>query len=190
MTEPARTYEGSTHTYKINDREVPSVTQILVEAGIINTRWYTEWARHRGSTVHKVLEFLVKGTLDLNSVDDRIVGYIDAYNRFCEDTGFICDEVERRVWNMTAQYGGTLDQLGGTDKYRAIVDTKTGPLMDPTGLQLTGYAKAIYDETGAYPERLIGVQLNVDGSYRMRRYVPDFLAWDACVRVAWWKREH
>lgn len=183
-------YDPVTHTYTINDREVPSVTQVLVEAGIINTKWYTEWSRHRGSTVHKCLEFSVKGTLDLHTVDDRIAGYLDAYTNFCGDTGFVCEEIEKHLWSRQGQYGGTLDQLGKTPKHSAIVDTKTGPLSDATGLQLTGYWKMVYELTGAYPDRLIGLQLNVDGTYRTRIYKPDSLTWISCVHVAWWKREH
>ena len=181
-------YEDADHRYSIDGVEVISVTQALVSSGIIDTKWFTEWARHRGSTVHKCIEFMVKGTLDLNTVDPRIQGYLDAYQRFLDDTGFKCKAVERQVWSISGRFAGTLDQLGTFGDKTAIVDTKTGALLRPTGLQLTGYASAIQQETGTFVERLVGLQLKQDGTYNMKAYRPEFEAWKACLKVAWWKR--
>ena len=92
MTDHTYRFDEADHTYHIDGVEVVSVTQALKECGMIDTKWFTEWARHRGSTVHKCLEFMVKGTLDLNSVDPKIQGYLDAYERFRDDTQFECTE--------------------------------------------------------------------------------------------------
>ena len=181
-------YDEADHRYSIDGCEVISVTQALVSAGIIDTKWFTEWARHRGSTVHKCIEFMVKGTLDLNTVDPRIQGYLDAYQKFVDETGFVCDQVERQVWSLMGQFAGTLDQIGNINGKTAIVDTKTGALLRPTGLQLTGYASGYHDETRMFVDRLIGLQLKPDGTYSMKPYLPEFEVWRACLKIAWWKR--
>lgn len=188
MTFPTYRFDEASHTYYIDGCEVLSVTQVLVEAGIIDTKWFTVQGRHRGSTVHKCIELLVKGTLDLNSVDPKIEGYLDAYRLFVNDTGFECDEVERRVWSPSGGFAGTLDQLGGIKGGTAIVDTKTGALLRPTGVQLTGYASGYQQETGTFVDRLIGLQLKPDGTYSMKVYRPEFEVWKACLKIAWWKR--
>ena len=182
-------FDEDAHLYTIDGEEVVSVTQALVESSIIDTTWFTEWARNRGSAVHKALEFKIKGTLDLNSIDPRIQGYIDAYDRFLADTDFKCLEVERHVWSPKDRFAGTFDQLGSfRNSHRAIVDTKTGALQWQTGLQLTGYADAHTQETGSIVERLVGLQLKVDGTYNMKTYPLELLDWRAALRVAWRKR--
>ncbi len=184
MTDHTYRFDEDSHTYYIDGVEVVSVTQALNEAGMIDSKWWTEWARHRGSTVHKCLEFLVKGTLDLNSVYPKIQGYLDAYERFRDDTQFVCAEVERHVWSPSQQAGGTLDQIGRLRDGTAIVDTKTGALQWQTATQLTGYADLYKEETGTYVDKLIGLQLNLDGTYNTRVYLPELLDWRAALRVA------
>jgi len=182
-------FDEDAHLYTIDGEEVVSVTQALVESSMIDTKWFTEWARHRGSTVHKVLELKIKGTLDLNSIDPKIQGYIDAYDRFLEETSFSCDQVERSVWCPSQGFAGTLDQIGTfRSGRRAIVDTKTGALQWQTGIQLTGYADGYQQETGEFVDRLVGLQLNVDGTYGTKSYPLELLDWRAALRVAWRKR--
>lgn len=182
-------FDGASHLYTIDDEEVISVTQALVETGCVNTKWFTEWARHRGSRVHKALEFMIEGTLDLNSIDPRIQGYLDAYVRYVEDTGFLCSEVERRVWSLPLRCGGTLDQLGDLRGKTVILDTKTGVVGPATGLQLTGYADLYRQETGIMVDTLIGLQLKPDGTYRARPFKPNFKTWRSVIDVAWWIRQ-
>ncbi len=181
-------FDEADHRYSIDGQEVISVTQALVETGMIDTKWFTEWAKHRGSTVHKCIEFMVKRTLDLNTIDPKIQGYLDAYQLFVDDTGFECDEVERRVWSPSSRTAGTLDQIGRIKDKTAIVDTKTGVLQWQTGIQLSGYSDLYHQETGVFVDRLIGLQLNLDGTYRIKPYLPEILEWRAALRVAWRKR--
>jgi hypothetical protein len=182
-------FDADAHTYQIDGVEVVSVTQALVESSMVDTKWFTEWARHRGSTVHRAVELLIKGTLKLNSIDPRIQGYLDAYERFRDDTGFECFETERRVWAPTKGFAGTLDQLGAfRGATTAIVDVKTGALGWQVGIQLSGYSDGYHLETGNNVDRLVGLRLKVDGTYTMKRYVPEHLDWRAALRVAQRKR--
>jgi hypothetical protein len=182
-------FDPDAHLYEIDGKEVISVTQALVESSIVDTKWFTEWARHRGSTVHRAVELLIKGTLKLNSIDPRIQGYLDGYERFRDDTGFECFEIERSVWAPDMGFAGTLDQLGAfRGATTAIVDVKTGALGWQAGIQLTGYGDGHHQETGNNVDRLIGLKLNVDGTYNMKPYLPELLDWRAALRVAQRKR--
>jgi hypothetical protein len=182
-------FEPRTHTYGIDGVPVISVTQVLVEAGIIDTKWFTTFARHRGSMVHRAIQFRAEGVLDLNSIDPKIQGYLDAEQRFIDDLGFVCEESERIVYSASRGFAGSLDQLGHTPGYRCIVDYKTGPPGRPTGIQLTGYADALKEETGEYVDRLLAVQLMVDGRYKLFPYRANFKVWRGALEVAKWKRE-
>ena len=99
-------------------------------------------------------------------------------------------EVEKRVCSVTQQYAGTLDHYCRLKGEKAIIDVKTGKLDPVVGLQLTGYLDALKEETGEFVRKIVGVQLNVDGTYTPKTYVADFPTWRGAVRCAWWKREN
>lgn len=190
MTDHEVTFHEGTHTYGIDGEPVPSVTQVLKEAGIINTKFYTAWGRHRGSTVHKAIEFHAQGVLELNSIDPKIRGYLDAYERFLLETKYEPVEIERLVYSVAGRYAGTLDQIGKIGREKIMPDFKTGPPAPANGLQLTGYADAYQEETGEYVSKLMGVHLQIDGRYKIKPYIADFSTWRGALRVAWWKREN
>ena len=190
MTDPGVEFEEEGHAYTVGGVRVISVTEALEAAGLVDTKWFTDFGRRRGSAVHKASQYLIEGSLDLNSIDPKIQGYLNAYQAFASDTGFKPLETERRVWSPTRRFAGTLDLLGNLDNRFAILDTKTGKLMAVTGIQLTGYADAYQEETQLIVSKLIGLKLNIDGTYKMRQYIVDFSTWRAVLQVAWWKREN
>lgn len=190
MIQARCTYDDKTHTYKIGGQEVISVTQALVEAGLVDTKWFTDYGRRRGSAVHKAIQYRVEGSLDLNSIDPKIEGYLSAWDAFVEDTGYEPIACEKRLFSAIHRAAGTLDHLGNLRGKTVIADVKTGALNAVTGIQLTGYAQLARGELGEYVSKLIGLQLKIDGSYKMRQYIADFQTWGAALQVARWKREN
>lgn len=187
MNSPVIEFHEPTHTYSVNGRPVPSVTQVLKEAGLIDTTWYNEWGKHRGSTVHRCMQLLAEDRLDLASVDPRIQGYVDAGARFMDEINFEVERTEMHVCNEKLRFAGTLDLFGRRKNNPAIIDYKTGPLQRPTQIQLTGYSNT--DQMPGGPIELWGVQLRIDGTYKMERFIPNFPVWHAALRVVGWKRE-
>ena len=51
-------FDEAAHVYTVAGVERPSVTQILKDAGLIDTTWYTDEARQRGRAVHLAAQFL------------------------------------------------------------------------------------------------------------------------------------
>ena len=78
-------YDDLLHIYCIDGEVVPGLTDIFVNLGIIDRRWYTEQSRGRGQIVHTITEMYDKGTLIESSVDPDLVGYLDAYKLFLAD---------------------------------------------------------------------------------------------------------
>lgn len=184
-------FDERDHTYTLNGVRVMSVTQVLQQAGLVDTRFFTEYGRHRGSTVHRAIQLLAEGDLDPESIDPKIGGYLDAYERFRAETGFEMKEAERVVCSVSGQFAGTLDQIGKfPGNTMSIIDFKTGTLAPATGLQLTGYASAYQEETSHFVDRLVGVQLMINGRYKLKPYIADFSTWKAALQIAWWKREN
>ena len=49
-------YDPETHIYTVDGEVLPSVTQILKDMGFIDVTWFNDYARERGSLVHKIIE--------------------------------------------------------------------------------------------------------------------------------------
>jgi hypothetical protein len=177
----------------MDDYPVPGVTNALKDAGIVDTTWFTEWARDRGSKVHRITQYYDEDDLDESTVDPRLMGYLDAWKRFRREYELEIQAVELEVYHPTAMYGGTLDRLAFTtlkgQRHLTILDIKTGKVERATGLQLTGYADAYTAMTGEFIGRIIGVQLMQDGRYKMTPFPLDFMTWRAVLTIANWQKE-
>lgn len=161
-------YVDETHTYYLGERVLPSITGILKAVCYVDTTWYTEEARNRGSHVHKAIHFLNKRTLDWDSVLDAYLGYVMAYERFRKDWNFLVTVHELAMYHPELLFGGTPDAIGTVlDRIPAIVEFKTGQVMKWTALQTAGQELLI---RVAEPQKNIryrrwGVTLNADGTY-------------------------
>lgn len=186
-------FEEDGHQYFMDDYPVPGVTNAMQDAGVVDTTWFTEWARDRGSKVHKITEYYDEGDLAEESVDPALRGYLEAWKRFRREYEFRIEAIELEVYHPTAMYGGTLDRLGICGKtnvqLKTIVDIKSGPVQRATGLQLTGYADAYQAMTGDFVHKIMGVQLKQDGTYKITPFTLDFMTWRAVLTISNWKRE-
>jgi hypothetical protein len=105
-------FDEATHTYSYNGFVLPSVTQILQAEGFVNTAFYDEWSRNKGSMVHLAVKYYLSGELDEETLDPEIVPYLTAFKKFMRDSRFQFDEVEQAGRNTTWNYAGTYDLRG------------------------------------------------------------------------------
>lgn len=151
------------HRYWLNGQRVPGVTEILDGLGFIDTRWFTEESRRRGTAVHAAVHYYLEGDLHWPSVDERIKGYVEAAIAFLDDSKFEAVEVEKRVLHQGAPvYAGTLDVVGRFAGVECVADWKSGAFSVVTGLQIAAYDLAL----GGKRRRRIGVQIRDNGKYR------------------------
>ena len=184
MTELIFTPE--THNYTVDGRPLVSVTQCLCYSGVVDTTWYNDWGRERGSAVHKAIEYHNDGDLDYDSLDPNIVGYFDAYLKFKEQKRWFPSESELHVYDSVRGFAGTLDALGIMKNLVTIVDFKTGPLTRAVGLQLSGYAIALKATWGTVARQLVGIQLKIDGTYKIKSYPFEPKVFLATLEVSRW----
>jgi hypothetical protein len=111
-------FEKKGHIYTTADGKVFSpVTTILKEEGLIDTAWFTEWAREKGSMVHLAINYEVNGILDEGeSLDDEIRPYLKAFRKFMKESGFKVEKAETPGINTTFGYAGTPDLVGNFPK--------------------------------------------------------------------------
>lgn len=172
------TYNEENHSYTLDGRPVPSVTEIV---GLITARKYAdtsaavlEQAKRRGSVVHELCEAIDCGVepeeLD---IEPELVGYVNAYLAFLRDYRPEWDYIEKPLYSFS--YAGRCDRIGTIDGETAIVDIKTTASMDRLSrlallfqlyLYREAYMFSVFDpNTQKRPKTLLGVQLKKDGTY-------------------------
>ena len=170
------------HEYSVDGRVIPSVTQILKDIGVIETRWYTAEGRNRGSTVHEYLELYDRGLLDPNVVEPEYRGYIDAYLDFLACSKVEYEQIEEPVAHPVYKFAGTPDRVGKINDTACVLDIKSGSSVDWHGLQLAGYALALGNGHDLY-----ALYIKEDGKWTTktwdaREYQKIFLSYV----IGWW----
>lgn len=105
-------FEPDGHIYNHKGRVLPSITQILKDEGFIDTSFYDEWSRDKGSMIHLACHYEVTGELDEETLDDEIRPYLSAFRKFMKETGFQVERSEVPGVNTTYLYAGTPDLIG------------------------------------------------------------------------------
>lgn len=185
-------FDDATHTYTVDGKVVPSVTQILHDLGLADAMHYTQEAAERGSAVHEAVRMIEAGILHLESFrqDTVLYPYLMAWHSFREQSGFIVKETETIRFHETMRYAGTIDLLAEY-KGKCLIDIKSGSIMPWHGLQLAGYAEM---EEGVKHRYIL--ELRNDGKWSLHEHYKDRLFTDPIWRKAWiaaatlhaWKR--
>lgn len=189
------TFDAPTHTYTLNGRRLPSVTQVLqlvvdysrVPADVL------EAARVFGSHVHEACDLFDRGQLDWMSLDPALVPYVEAWRQFCLDSGAIVIASEIRLFHEKLRYAGTADVVLAWNGKIVIPDRKSTAVVPPSvGAQTAAYAKAYQAmHGGREPERRC-IQLNPDATYRVhaKRDAADWSLFLSCLNVHNFREKH
>lgn len=195
---PAIEFDEANHLYFVGGKPMPAVSEILsplIDFGRVPPD-VLEFARLRGTAVHKATELHDLGTLDEDSVDDNVRPYLDAWKEFRNDTGFIPMYIEHRVYSENYGYCGTIDRHGLMTKLSgspgAVIDIKTPVQLGPVvGLQLAAYQEALRCH-GIFRDLRFVVQLRGDGQYRLVPYIDkrDFGVFIALITLKRWREKN
>jgi hypothetical protein len=199
-------FEPVAHTYRVDGAPVPSVTQLLDDAGL--TPDYSvvppavlQHARERGIHIDACCDLLDADDLDWRSVHPEAVPYVEAWLAFREYEGFTPLASQVPLYHPVYGYAGTADVVGVLPGARpAIVERKATSKMAATyALQTAGYGQEgmWYAPPGGgvlapvpwqRPMRL-GVQLRRDGTYRLVPYddPEDLAAFLGVVALGRWR---
>lgn len=161
---------NDTHTYFVDNKEVPSVTTILrflrIDLGFLNPSVLSA-AAERGKVIHSGCEMIDYGC------DPEIVegteGYLKAYNTFLRDYSPEWVGIECPVCSPSKGFAGTIDRWGFIDDEPAVVDIKTiGSPTRETYISLCAQTAA-YAYCLGYAEgcKRYGLFLKQNGDYRL-----------------------
>ncbi len=199
-------FNAATHEYRVDGAPVPSVTQLLDDAGL--TPDYAavpptvlQHARERGLHIDACCDLLDAEDLDWRSVHPEALPYVEAWIAFREYEGFTPLTAQIPLYHPTYGYAGTADSVGLLPGARpVVVERKSTAKMAATyALQTAGYAQdgMWYAPPGGgvlapvpweRPARL-GVQLRRDGSYALVPYddPEDLAAFLGVVALGRWR---
>lgn len=189
--------DTATHTYTVDGEVKPSVTQVMdiltdfigVPSAVLERK------RAIGIAAHKACELHDAGTLDVDSVHDLVIPYLNAYMKFKRESGIEVIANETLVYNSPHDYCGTVDLIAKINGKKAVIDIKcTAEIYDYVGVQLAAYADAVAShrpDIGMVFERY-AVQLKPDGTYRLKKFEDkfEFITFLGCLQVYKWRKKH
>lgn len=192
------TFDVDRHLYLVQGRPVPSVTQVLHSAGLsadysMVAAEVLERKRIIGEYVHKATQYLDEGSLDLQTVDPEIQGYLAAYENFVRESGFRSQLIEHRLVGSIngMPCGGTIDRTGSMAGKLWIIDLKCIERLYPAfALQTAGY-ELLLPKPVVPPFKYARavLQLRRDGSYKLTAYshLADLDVFRAALVVTAWR---
>lgn len=186
------------HTYLLDGRPLPSVTEILQAVGLVDfshvpleTR---ERSKARGTRVHKAALYLIEGSLDESSVDEFDRGFVDSLAALLTDPNadleVIQEEAERPRMHQVYRFAGTPDAPGFWRGQPAVADWCVGPLQESgKPWQLSFYAEMLrhapcqawFGFRQTDPIARIGVRLRKDGKFPLFEHYTDPSDWRVCL---------
>lgn len=197
-------FHDEDHSYwtppgRTGGRRIPSVTQILKAVGVCEDfdaieamrPGVIEFRRHLGTAVHVDAHAFDDGALLIDTVDPRVLPYLQAWITWRENFDAQPLQRERRVYHPGHGYCGTLDGIFDIGGKRVLIDIKIG---DPTAagaqFQTAAYQAAYCAEhpNERIDERL-SIQLTPELSvpYRVEPYRDwsDFRTFQAFITTYW-----
>lgn len=141
-------FDAEAHAYTVDGEAFPSVTEILRELSAREYRFVDPNvmadAAWLGQAVHRVIELDILGTLDEESLDDRLQPYLEKWRQFRAQSGFIPLLSESQVYSRRYRFAGTLDIFGALNGAAALIDAKRCASVPRTaGPQTAGYELAL-----------------------------------------------
>lgn len=180
-------FDKDRHIYTLDGRILPSVTQVLECVGMIDTRYFTDFHRFRGSAVHAACHYLDEYDLDWDSVEPQFVPYIKAYERFKEESGFMPETIEQPKHCPVWRFAGTPDRVGLLNGRRVVIDLKNVSYLPAYAIQTAAYAWL----SGRAELPRFTVHLKPDATYKLHpeNNAADLDEFFAALRVTHWKME-
>jgi hypothetical protein len=162
--------EKSSHIYRLEGSILPGISGIIKAAGLVDTKWFTEYSREKGSAVHLACQLYDENDLDEATLDPVIIPYLEGWKQFRSDTGFIPSIIERPLHSTIYRFAGTPDRAGIMNGVDVIPEIKTGGISFVTGLQLAAQDILLSEAEGFRAKKRFAVQIKSNGTYKLTQY--------------------
>lgn len=166
-------FDEKSHTYTLDGRVVPSVTQIIAPLyegafDLINAE-RLERKRNLGRALHYATELDDVGNLDESTLSEALRPYLSAWRTFRDDHKVQVIAAEQPLAHSAFFFAGTIDRMLLIDGSIWKIDLKTtAELHRAVGVQLAGYSFL-----GGAAEHHGALRLLPDGTYRLHPFDRD-----------------
>ena len=157
-------------------KELARLTSAMADVGLIDTQYFTEASRARGTMIHAAVKLLFDGADVRLSFRDSwptsYDGYWDGYLAFLAETEFEPELCEEDICDLGLGYAGRLDLVGRLPRLEEgpvdLIDVKTGSAPPYVGAQTMGYRRRLLiDGVPAGRVRRWALELPGNGRYRL-----------------------
>jgi len=194
------TFDEFKHEYKLDDIIVPSVTQTIKIAGLIDLSFVDKellaYKSDLGNKVHKTTELYDTNNLDEKTLHPVLIGYLLAWKKFIWDYRFKSLFIELAMVHPLYRYAGRIDRIGTIIDSNTIaqVDIKTGVKHHSYAIQSAGYTE-LYNYGKPKKEQIkrrFTVYLNEDGTYKVEEHkkATDIKIFMAALTICNYMRNH
>jgi len=165
---------------------LPRVTSILKNAGLIDTAWFTDEGRDRGTALHAAAQFLDEGDLDWKTVDPTVLPRLRQYQRFLDEVKPTILAIEEEVTNAALQYVGHLDRRVIINGDEGILDLKSAFKAPWQSLQIS-----LYSNCFSRPMKRWTLHLS-DERYQLIEHTDrrDWAVAKAAITIAAWRKQN
>lgn len=187
-------FDSLTHTYTLDGRTVPGITEILRTVGVISP-FLNKEAMQRGSYIHEAIELHLDGKLHPESAE-KYRGWLNAVDTCLADNDWTVIETELPVADLKWRYATKIDALvePSTRGRVKILNWKSGNSLPWYGLQSTAEMMAVFCflcEVGfsvSYDHYT--VYISEDGTYDMGPPSQIDPCWENVMGVYDWIQRH
>ena len=160
------------HYFDARGRRVPSITQLIQDEGLMETAFYTDEGRDRGSAVHDLCRDVDLGVQDGLPADSPYLGYLAAYRAMSAILRPSWAGVEVAYFHPGLRFGGRPDRHGSVDQAQTLLEIKSGAPHKSIGIQLALQAILMEGQTGlpAKHWQRMSVRLRDTGGFKVHTY--------------------
>ena len=146
-------FDKDAHSYRLNGKSVPSVTQLLESNGISDFSMVKpdilDRAINYGHAIHEMTQWDDEDRLDESTVDEKLQEPLRLWREFCEPKIEKWVAIEMPVASTRYGYAGMLDRVALAKNGELwLLDIKSGAPTTAHAIQLSGYENAYREMTG------------------------------------------
>lgn len=170
------------HEYYLDNERIPGVNEILMDFGLINNKYIPEGYAERGRAIHRAFSLLLKKELDISSVPDEYLPYLENLLQWVQKYDVKVLSTEEMHFHKFYRYAGTIDLTCEIDGQFWIIDFKTGAKMKHYELQLSAYRDLLMD----FEPKIGCLYLKAKTDHEEVEYSD---VWNSCLKVWKWKNK-
>ena len=147
-------FDSHNHRYSVEGKEIPHITGMLLQVGLMDDTWFTEESCDRGTAVHDLTAAYDLGALDPRSLVSNYKPYVLAHVAAMNVLRPTMLAVEEPEVHPRHRFGGRPDRIAKVHKVLTVLEVKTGAKEKSHQIQTALQAILVAWRYGLQPQLL------------------------------------